>query len=136
MNYTMIAYEADSSFHDRCGDFISQPGKFVTFFSEDINEFAKRLAEADHEGGWDELIILLNGRPEEHWGDEEIATHYELNDLRWDAYQKVLKAAEQAKAEQAALAKEAAEKALAAANEKQRLADVALFEALKIKLGK
>ena len=93
MNYTLIAYEEDSSFFDRCGGFISQPGKFMMFFSEDRHEFAKRLAEADHEGGWDKLNILLNGRPEERWRDEEVAAHDELSDLRWDVYQEILKAA-------------------------------------------
>lgn len=135
MNYTLIAHEEDSSYFDRCGDFNRQEGRFEIYFSTDRVEFAEHWAKTQQNGSWDNLIVLLNGKPEEQWTDEEQAEYWELENIRYEAYAKQQAEIEKARAEQKLREAERNEQARLIAIEKQRVADLAQLEALKKKLG-
>lgn len=135
MNYTLIAHEEDSSYFDRCGDFNRRPGRFETHFSTDRAEFAERWALTQYTGSWDELIVLLNGKPEEHFTDEEQEEYDELENLRYEAYLRLEEQATEAREAQKRCEEEEKERARVVAIEKQRRADMAQLEKLKKKLG-
>ena len=135
MNYTLIAHEADSSYFDRCGDFNRQPGKFEIRYSNDRTEFAEQWALVQYAGSWDDLIILLDGKPEADWTDEEQDEYDELESIRYATYVRYQDEAVQAREEQKRRDEAAQEQARLAAVEKQRLADLAQLDALKKKLG-
>ena len=136
MNYTLIAYKEDSSyFNRRCGDFNRQPGRFETHFSTDRAEFAELWARAQYTGSWDELIVLLNGKPEHQFTDEDQEEYNELENLRYEACIKLEAQAAVAREAQKRREEEEKERARIAAIEKQRCADLAQLEALKKKLG-
>lgn len=135
MNYTLIAYREDSSYYDRCGDFVSCPGEFETFFSTDREQFAERYAEIQFNKSWDTLAVLINGVPEDHWSDDEHAENDAIEDLKNAALVRIKHEAERKKEEDQRLANEKAERDRLAAIEKQRASDLAAYEQLKKKLG-
>lgn len=135
MNYTLIAHEEDSSYFDRCGDFNRQPGRFETHFSTDRSEFAEQWALMQFIGSWDNLIVLLNGKPEEHFTEEEQKEYDELENLRYEAYLRHEEQKAQAREAQKRREEEEKERARVKAIERQRRADMAQLEALKKKLG-
>jgi vacuolar-type H+-ATPase subunit I/STV1 len=84
MNYTIIGHTEDTSYHDRCGDYVSKPGKFETFFFRDDERarFVKLWAQFSHESTYEDLIILLNGCPEDELEGEDEKLFDELGDER------------------------------------------------------
>lgn len=135
MNYTLIAHEEDGSSYDHCGDWVSRYGRFETFFSQDRNEFAEKCAAIQSNGNWDNLIVLLNGKPKEYWDDAEFDENDAIENLKYAAMARIKQEAERKKEEDQRLAKEKAERDRLAAIEKQRATDLAAYEALKNKLG-
>ena len=74
MNYTLIAYtEEDSSYHDRCGDYIHRPGSFEIFFTTDKAEIIETWAKWSFSGNYETLELLLNGVPDRHHDDADSA---------------------------------------------------------------
>ncbi len=137
MNYTIIGHTADGSYHDRCGDYVSKPGEFETqFFREDKKaEFLRAWAHAKYHNTYEDLIILVNGIPEDRLEDDE---YYEFQDLEremeplYAIIDAEYKEAERLKKEAAAEA--ALVKARQIAHmERQR--DLQQLEALQRKLG-
>lgn len=80
MNYTLIGYTEDSSYRDRCGDWVSQPGDFTTLFFREAEKavFLKAWAAAKFHSSYDNLIILLDGIPEDRLEGDE---YYDFQDL-------------------------------------------------------
>lgn len=137
MNYTIIGHTEDSSYHDRCGDYISQPGAFeVQFFREEEKEaFLKAWAHARFHSTYEDLVILVNGVPEDKMTSEEYDAFDDLDRER-EPFDAIIKAeheeAERARKEAAANA--ALEKARQLAAQ-ERARDLAQLEALQRKLG-
>jgi len=137
MNFTIIGHTEDQSYHDRCGDYISQPGKFETYFfrEEQKAEFLREWAFHTFHRTYEDLLILINGIPEDKMASEE----YEQFDALNDEMREVLPiiSAEHEAAEK--IRKDAAaEAALAKARKieaEQRARDLAQLEALQKKLG-
>lgn len=137
MNLTLIGHTADGSYHDRCGDFISKPGSFEThFFREDKKaEFLREWAHARYYNTYEDLIILVNGAPEDKMESEEYEQFEDL-EREMDALYPAIHAEHQAaeKARKDAAAEAALTKARQIAHmERQR--DEQQFEALRRKLG-
>lgn len=137
MNYTLIGQTEDGSYHDRCGDFISKPGEFTVLFfrDEDKHAFLWAWANAKFHSRYENLIILLNGIPDDRLEGEE-----------WDQYEDIEREMEamlpaiKAKHDEAERLKKeaAAEAALQKARQieaDQRARDLAQLEALQRKLG-
>ena len=61
MNYTLIAYTENTSHTDRCGDWISEPGAFETFFTTDKAELIETWANWNFSGNYETLNLLLDG---------------------------------------------------------------------------
>ncbi len=135
MNYTVIAYEEESGYYDRCGDFISRPAKFFKFFSTDMSEFAEKLAELEEDNNWDEFIILLDGKPEGSWTDGDVAEYDKIFYMKLDAAKDLKERRVKEKLEQERKQKEEEERKRFLAEERQRAADLATYENLKKKLG-
>lgn len=137
MNYTIIGHSEDNSYHDRCGDYIRDPGKFdVQFFREDEKEkFLKAWAHARFHNTYETFVILLNGVPDDKLSDEEYDTYQALEGER-EAFDAIVKAeheeAERVRKEAAANA--AVEKARKIAAD-QRARDLAQLAELQRKLG-
>ena len=137
MNYAIIGNTADYSYQDRCGDHVSRPGKFDTqFFREDAkDEFLRVWAHARYHSTYEDLIIMMNGIPEDKLDGDE---YYEFQDLEheMEALLPIMKA-EHDKAEQ--IRKDAAAEAALAKARKitvdQRASDLVQLEALQRKLG-
>lgn len=137
MNYTIIGHTEDSSYHNRCGDFVRQPGSFETGFfrEEQKEEFLLAWARAKFSGGYETLLILVNGVPEDRMNDEEYEAFEDL-ERELEQFEAHVKA-EHEEAER--LRKEAA--ANAALAEAHRLAeierkrDLQKLEELQRKLG-
>lgn len=140
MNYTLIGHTEDSSYHDRCGDYISQPGTFDTFFFRDDREaFIKAWALASYEkrygDKYEDLIIMIDGIPEDEMNDIEYAA-LEILETEMRVLEEIIKAEHDAAAaaRREAAANAAVEKArLLAKLERER--DLQQLEALKRKLG-
>ena len=137
MNYTIIGHTADSSYHDRCGDYISKPGEFETQFFRDENkaEFLQAWAHAKYHNTYEDLIILLNGIPDNRLEGEEWDQYEDLEremELLFAIIDAEHKEAERLKKEAAAQA--ALEKARQIAH-MERERDLRQLEALKKKLG-
>lgn len=137
MNFTIIGHTEDSSYHDRCGDYITRPGKFETQFfrEEDKEAFLKAWAHARFHSTYENLIILVNGVPEESMNEEEYSTFDDLHRER-EPFDAIVKAeheeAERLRKEAAANA--AVEKARQIAAQ-ERARDLAKLEELQRKLG-
>ena len=137
MNFTIIGHTEDSSYHDRCGDYISQPGQFETQFfrEEQKEEFLKAWAHARFHSTYENLIILVNGVPEDKMNEEEYDQFDDLGRER-EPFDAIVKAeheeAERIRKEAAANA--ALEKARQIAAQ-ERARDLAQLEALQRKLG-
>lgn len=137
MNYTIIGHTEDSSYHDRCGDYIPQPGTFETqFFRDDKKaEFLRAWAHAKFHNTYEDLIILLNGIPTDHIDDAEF-DQFEAVEREMTALLPAIKAEHEA-AE--AIRKEAAAQAALEQARKiaaqQRAHDIAQLAALQKKLG-
>lgn len=145
MNFTIIGHTADSSYHDRCGDYISRRGTFETrFFREKQKaEFLKAWAHAKFHNTYKDLLILMNGVPSESltpdWNSFMTDEEYEqFEDLEREMEELLpsIKAeheeAERIRTEEAANA--ALEKARKLDAE-QRARDLAQLEQLQRKLG-
>lgn len=137
MNFTIIGHTEDQSYHDRCGDYISQPGKFEThFFREDQKaEFLREWAFHTFHNTYENLLILINGVPEERMNDIEFE-QFEGFEREMDDLYPIIKAEHEA-AEK--IRKDAAAEAALAKARKiqadQRARDLAQLEALQKKLG-
>lgn len=138
MNYTIIGHTEDNSYHDRCGDYVSRPGKFESKFFREENKdaFIKAWAYDSFHNTYETMIILINGIPSDEMTDEEYVQFEALEEEMYEQ-QKIVKAeheeAERIRKEAAANA--ALEKARNIARlERER--DMEQFEALKRKLGK
>lgn len=135
MNYTLIAYTEDSSYHDRCGDYIYQPGSFETFFTRDEAELIEKWANWSFSGNYERLDLLLDGIPDNQFSEEEDQIWNTLNAARSNRYQEL----KQEKIQQdKKIADEKAAKALRDAEHRanlQRLQDLDTLAALKKKLG-
>jgi hypothetical protein len=137
MNYTLIGQTDDSSYHDRCGDFISRPGEFTVLYfpEEDKHAFLWAWAQAKYHNTYENLIILTNGIPEDRLEDDD---YYAFQDLEreMDAFYPEIhakhEAAEAAKKEAAAQAALAKARKIAA---DQLERDLAQLTALQKKLG-
>lgn len=135
MNYTLIAYREDWSYYDRCGDFINKPGEHKVIFSQDRSEFAKEYASISYEDKWDELTVLINGKPESHWNDTDQKEADIIEAGRFEHCQRLTEEKERARVEaEKREAERRAQEAIRLA-EKQRQADLAQYEELKKKLG-
>jgi hypothetical protein len=137
MNYTIVGHTEGNSYYDRYGDFISRAGCFETqFFREDAKaEFLQAWAHAKFHNTYENLIIMVNGVPED-----------KLEDGEWDAFQDLEREMDALKAivhaEHEAAEKLRKETAANAAVEKarqiaaqQRARDSAQLEELQRKLG-
>lgn len=82
MNYTLIAYNEDSSYHDRCGDYIHRPGSFEIFFTTDKVEIIETWAKWSLSNKYETLELLLNGVPDQYQNEADSAIWYELDDAR------------------------------------------------------
>jgi hypothetical protein len=135
MNYTLIAYTEDSSYHDRCGDYIHRPGSFETFFTTNKDELIEQWANWSFSGNYESLDLLLNGIPDNHLNDEEDKIWGELDKARSDRCL-ILK---QEKIERDANAAVEKAREIAAQNvlkaKMQRQQDLDTLAALKKKLG-
>ncbi len=137
MNYTIIGHTEDSSYHDRCGDYISQPGTFETqFFREDKKaEFLRAWAHARFHNTYEDLLILINGIPEDRFEDDEYDAFRAL-EIEMEALLPQIKAehdeAERIRKEAAANAALEQARKLAA---QQRARDLAQLEELQRRLG-
>lgn len=135
MNYTLIAYTEDSSYHDRCGDYIHQTGSFETFFTRDEAELIEKWANRSFSGNYESLDLLLNGIPDNQFSEEENQIWDALDAARSNRYQEL----KQEKIQQdKKIADEKAAKALRDAELRanlQRLQDLDTLAALKKKLG-
>lgn len=135
--YTIIGHTEAETYYDRCGDSHHTPGKFETqFFREDEKEaFLKVWAHALFHNTYENLIILINGVPEERMSEAEYAAfedlERELDPFIWTVRSEY-ELAEAARKEAAANA--ALEKARKIAAE-QRANDLAQLEQLQRKLG-
>lgn len=135
MNFTLIAHEAGYSYYDRCGNIDTHSDKFEIRYSTDQTEFAEQWASVQNAGEWDDLIILLNGKPESEWTDEEQEAYDELDRIMYTILVRYQTEDAKAREEKKLRDEEEKERARLIANEKQRLADLAQLEALKKKLG-
>jgi hypothetical protein len=137
MNYTIIGHTEDSSYHDRCGDYISQPGAFETqFFREDKKaEFLCAWAHARFHNTYEDLLILIDGIPDGFLEDAEYEKYVDL-EREMEALLPQLKAehdeAERIRKEAAANAALEQARKLAA---QQRARDLAQLEELQRRLG-
>lgn len=136
-NFSIIGQTDDNSYHDRCGDYISCPGIFeIQFFrNEQKAEFLKAWAHAKFHSTYENLIIMMNGIPEDKLEDDE---YYDFQDLEreMEALLPTIRA-EHEEAER--IRKEAAaEAALTKARQiahMERQRDLQQLEALQRKLG-
>lgn len=136
-NFTIIGQSDDNSYHDRCGDYISQPGTFeLQFFrNEQKAEFLRAWAHAKFHITYENLIIMINGIPEDKLEDDE---YYDFQDLEREM-EALLPAIHAEHEEAERLRKEAA--AEAALNKARQIAhmerqrDLQQLEALQRKLG-
>jgi hypothetical protein len=137
MNYTIIGHSADSSYYDRCGDHVSQPGKFETHFfrEEQRADFLRAWASAVVCNTYEDLIILIDGVPETAMTEAEWETFSALSDEMYDLQAEV-KAERDARiaAAKEAAAQEAVRKAAALARA-ERERDMQQLAALQRKLG-
>ena len=137
MNYTIIGHTEDDSHTDRWGDYISRPGKFETFFFRDDERtgFIELWAKFLHDATYEDLIILLNGCPDNELGDEDDALYFALAAER-DTHIEILKA-KAAEAKKLIDERNAAERERKAvvAKETERLRDMQQLAALQRKLG-
>lgn len=135
MNYTLIAYTEDGSYHDRCGDYIHHPGSFETFFTKDREELINTWADWSFNRNFESLELLLNGAPSSELNDEEDRIYDELDDARRNKCE-ILK---QEKSERDRLAelqrKEAAARKAELEAHMQWQRDLQTLEQLKKKLG-
>ena len=133
MNYTIIGHTEDSSYYDRCGDHVSQPGKFETQFFRD--EFLKAWAHARFHNTYEDLLILIDGIPDGFLEDAEYEKYVDL-EREMEALLPQLKAehdeAERIRREAAANAAVEQAQRLAA---QQRARDLAQLEELQRRLG-
>lgn len=135
MNYFLIAHEADSSYFDRCGDFNRQRGNFQTHYSGDPIEFGEQWALAQYTYSWDDLIVLINGKPDDKWNDEEQDAYDEVERIRSETYARYTVEAAQAAENRKKIEAEEAETKRKQDIERQRQADLLTFQQLKKKLG-
>lgn len=93
MNYTIIGHTEDSSYHDRCGDYVSEPGKFETeFFRDDGKaEFLKAWAHAKFHSTYEDLLILINGIPDNEMNEAEYAA-FEIVEAEMKEQEKIVEA--------------------------------------------
>ena len=135
--YTLIGHTPDTSYHDRCGDYISEPGKFETQFfrAENKDEFLKAWAHARFHNTYEDLLILVNGIPEDKMEEAEYDAFMDLERER-EPFDAIVKAeheeAERIRKEAAANA--AVERARKIAAE-ERARDLAKLHELQRKLG-
>lgn len=137
MNYTIIGHTEDSSYHDRCGDFISQPGTFETQFFRDERktEFLRAWAHATFHNTYENLIILINGIPEDQMTSDEYEQFDDLDrEMRSVLPQIEMEHNEAERLRKEAAANAALEKARQIAAQ-QRARDLAQLEELQRKLG-
>lgn len=137
MNFTIIGHTEDSSYHDRCGDYISQPGTFETQFFREAQkaEFLRAWAHARFHNTFEDLVILLNGIPEDKLEGDEYYVFQELEREMEDLLP-TIKAEHEAA--EAIRKEEAANAALQKARKleaEQRARDLAQLQALQLKLG-
>jgi hypothetical protein len=136
MNYTIIGHTKDSSYYDRCGGVISQPGTLETqaFRDDKKAEFLRAWAHASFHNTYEDLLILINGIPIDQYEDDE----YEPRALEIEMEALLLQVkAEHDEAERIrkeAAANAAAERARRNAAE-QRARDLAQLEELQRRLG-
>jgi hypothetical protein len=135
MNYTLIAYTEDSSYHNRCGDYIHQPGSFETFFTRDKTELIEKWANWSFSGNFESLDLLLNGIPDNQFSEEEDQIWNELDVARSNRYQELKqeKIQQDKKLAEEKVAKDLLDKARR--EQLQRLQDLDTLAALKKKLG-
>lgn len=135
MNYTIIGHSTDTSYHDRGGDFIHEPGAFVTFFTNDEEAFVKEWASMEVSELYEDIVILLNGVPDSKMSDEEDIEYFKLEDQK-NIILAELKQAKIIRTNEEGIRRsiEAAEK-LKLKVQLQAKLDLEQYEALKKKLG-
>ena len=140
MNYTIIGHKEATEKYMGCQEYETVPGEFEAFFFRDDREgFIKAWANASYEkhygDKYDDLIIMIDGIPDNEMNDAEYAA-LEILETEMQEHEKIIKAEHD---EMAALRREAAANA---AVEKARLLaklerarDLQQFEALQRKLN-
>lgn len=130
MNYTLIAYNEDTSYYDRGGDLVSQPGSFEIFFTTKA-EIIETWAKWSFSEKYETLELLLNGVPDRHHDDADSAIWYELDDAR-QARVKELKLEKECREKEEAIRKsEALALETKRKAELQRLRDLETLAALR-----